>query len=131
MDESENRISEWQPYLHGVTLSKGARAWEYSRDFELILLAVKGSPSLVHATQQSSIKVYPPLPPVKLTHPNEKPVSLIIDLLKDCTHEGSLVLDPFSGSGAHLEACEETERRWIGIERDHESYVKIKERMAK
>ncbi len=119
------------PYLHGVVLSKGARAWEYSRDFELILVAVKGSPSLVHATQQSSIKVYPPLPPVKLSHPNEKPVCLIIDLLKDCTHEGSLVLDPFAGSGAHLEACETTGRRWIGIERDHESYVKIKERMAK
>jgi len=120
-----------EAYLHGVVLSRGARAWEYSRDFELILLAVKGSPALVESVQQSSIKIYPPLAPVKLTHPNEKPVELIEDLLDDCSHEGSLIIDPFAGSGAHLEACERKGRRWIGIERDHESYMKIKERMGK
>ena len=119
------------PYLHGVVLSKGARAWEYSRDFELILLAVKGSPSLVHATQQSSIKIYAPLPPVKLSHPNEKPTLLIEDLLADCTHEGSLILDPFAGSGSHLEACKNKHRRYVGIERDHTFYQQIKERLAK
>ena len=117
--------------LHGVLFSKGARPWEYSRNFELILVAVKGSPSLTHATQQSSILVYPPLPPVKLTHPHEKPVGVIKHLLRDCSHEGSVILDPFAGSGAHVEACETLQRRWIAIERDHATYEKIKERMIK
>lgn len=117
--------------LHGVVISKGARAWEYSRDFELVLLAVKGSPSLVSSTQQSSILVYPPLPPVKLTHPHEKPIEAIQHILRDCTHEGSVVLDPFAGSGAHVEACESLKRRWIAIERDHDAYEKIKKRMGK
>lgn len=124
-------IGEATPYLHGVTFSKGTRAWEYSRDFELIVLAVKGSPALVESVTQSSIKAFAPVPPVKLVHPNEKPVALIVNLLEDCSHEGSLIIDPFSGSGAHLEACADSGRRYIGIERDHESYVKIKERLAK
>jgi len=120
-----------EAYLHGVTFSKGSRAWEYSRDFELIVLAVKGSPALVESVTQSSIKAFAPVPPVKLVHPNEKPVGLIVNLLEDCSHEGSLIIDPFSGSGAHLEACAQTGRRYIGIERDHERYISIKERLAK
>ena len=122
---------DYKAVLHGVVISKGARAWEYSRDFELILLAVKGSPSLTHSTQQSSVLVYPPLPPVKLTHPHEKPIKAIQHILRDCSHEGSVILDPFSGSGAHIEACESMNRRWIAIERDHTAYEGIKKRMGK
>lgn len=123
------KAQDFRAQLHGVTLSKGARSWEYSRDFELILLAVKGSPALVESVQQSSIKVFPPLPPVKLTHPNEKPIDLIKDILDDCTHEGSIVIDPFAGSGAHLDACKQLRRRYIGIERDRTFYEQIVERL--
>jgi len=115
--------------LHGVVLSKGARPWEYSRDFELILLAVKGTPSLIESTQQSSVFVFPPLAPVCLTHPNEKPVELIEALVEDCTNEGAIVLDPFAGSGSHLEACKRLSRRWIGIERDRTFYEQVRERL--
>jgi DNA modification methylase/RNA polymerase-interacting CarD/CdnL/TRCF family regulator len=115
--------------LHGMVLSKGARSWEYSRDFELILLAVKGSPALVQSVQKSSIKIYPPIPPVSLSHPNEKPLPLLKDLLGDFSHEGSIILDPFAGSGSHLHACKDTRRRYIGIERDHKFYEQIVERL--
>jgi site-specific DNA-methyltransferase (adenine-specific) len=128
-EEAASPIDKDRAYLHGMVLSKGARSWEYSRDFELILLAVKGSPALVKSVQQSSIKIFPPLAPVSLIHPNEKPVELIRDLLEDCSHEGSLIIDPFAGSGAHLEACKRMKRRFIGIERDHESYEKIVRRL--
>ncbi len=113
------------------TLSKGVRPWEYSRDFELILLAVKGSPALVSSVQQSSILTYQQIPPIKLTHPHEKPIPLIVDLLEDCSHLGSIILDPFSGSGAHLEAALVSGRRYVGIERDHETYEKIVKRLEK
>ncbi len=111
------------------TLSKGVRAWEYSRDFELILLAVKGSPALVSSVQQSSILQFQQIAPIKLTHPHEKPISLITTILEDCTHPGSVILDPFGGSGAHLEAALVSGRRYVGIERDHETYEKIVKRL--
>lgn len=116
--------------LHGMVLSKGARPWEYSRDFELILLAVKGSPALVQSTQQSSVFIVPPLPPVTLTHPNEKPIALINELLEDCTYESAMVLDPFAGSGAHLEAFKRGGRRYIGVERDRTFYEQIVKRLG-
>jgi len=131
VSSTETGLGEPTAYLHGQLFSKGARAWEYSRDFELILLAVKGSPALVESVQQSSIKICPPLPPVKLTHPNEKPTELIRMLLDDCTHEGSIVLDPFAGSGSTPDACKETGRRYIAIERDRTFYEQIKTRLRK
>lgn len=117
--------------LFGTVFSKGAKSWEYSRDFELILLAVKGSPALTERTSQSSVFLHPPLAPVTLSHPHEKPVALIQELLDDCSYDGSIILDPFAGSGAHLEAAKKSGRRWVGIEREHEYYVKIVERMKK
>ena len=127
--KKELRVVDDIAQLHGVVLSQGARSWEYSRDFELILLAAKGSPALVESVQQSSIKVFPPLAPVTLTHPNEKPVALLKNLLNDFSHEGSIILDPFAGSGAHLQACKEEKRRYIGIERDRKFYEQIVARL--
>ena len=44
-------------------------------------------------------------------HPTMKPVSLIQQMLENSTKPGDLVLDPFSGSGSTLIACEKTERK--------------------
>jgi DNA modification methylase len=38
-------------------------------------------------------------------------------------------LDPFSGSGSHLEAIYRSGRRYIGVERDKDIYDKIVARM--
>jgi DNA modification methylase len=47
-------------------------------------------------------------------HPTEKPVALILDLLRKAPSK--IVLDPFIGSGTTAVACERLDRRWIGIE---------------
>jgi len=47
-----------------------------------------------------------------------KPVALVIDLLKDCSAAGDIVLDPFAGSGTTMIAAERTGRRARLIERD-------------
>ena len=43
--------------------------------------------------------------------PTVKPVALVMDALKDCSHRGGIVLDPFAGSGTTMIAAERTKRR--------------------
>jgi len=51
-------------------------------------------------------------------HPTPKPVSCLIDALKDCSKRGDVVLDMFGGSGALLIAAERVGRRARLIEID-------------
>jgi DNA modification methylase len=51
-------------------------------------------------------------------HPTCKPVDLVADAIKDCSRRNDLVLDPFSGSGTTLIACQKTGRRARLIEID-------------
>ncbi|HFD2052104.1 TPA: DNA methyltransferase [Clostridium perfringens] len=55
-------------------------------------------------------------------HPTQKPVDLLIDLIKTYTDEGDLVLDFTMGSGSTGEACLKTNRYFIGIELNDEYY---------
>jgi site-specific DNA-methyltransferase (adenine-specific) len=57
-------------------------------------------------------------------HPTEKPVSLLSEIIGDFTEVGSLVLDPFMGSGTTGVACAKLGRRFIGIELD-EAYFNV------
>jgi DNA modification methylase len=47
-----------------------------------------------------------------------KPVKLVADAILDCSKRGSIVLDPFAGSGTTLIAAERTGRLGYGIELD-------------
>ena len=49
-------------------------------------------------------------------HKSQKPLKLIIELIKEYTKEGDLILDPFLGSGTTAVACIKTNRHYIGIE---------------
>jgi DNA modification methylase len=51
-------------------------------------------------------------------HPTVKPVALVADAIRDCSRRGSIVLDPFAGSGTTLIAAEKTGRRAVAIELD-------------
>ena len=53
-----------------------------------------------------------------LLHPTQKPVALLEYLIKTYTNEGEIVLDNCMGSGSTGEACVNTNRRFIGIEKD-------------
>jgi len=57
-------------------------------------------------------------------HPTEKDPQFIQDRVLISTKEGSLVLDPFLGSGTTAMICERLKRRWIGIEIE-EKYCEI------
>ena len=51
-------------------------------------------------------------------HPTQKPVALLEYLIKTYTNEGETVLDNCMGSGSTGVACLNTNRKFIGIEKD-------------
>lgn len=57
-------------------------------------------------------------------HPTVKPVRMIVDAMLDCSSRGSIVLDPFMGSGSSIIAGETVGRRVYGMELDSE-YVDV------
>ena len=59
-------------------------------------------------------------------HPTEKPVGLMEYYILNSSNEKDIVLDPFMGSGSTGVACKNTNRSFIGIEKD-EQYFKIAE----
>ena len=57
-------------------------------------------------------------------HPTVKPTALVVDAMKDCSKRGSIVLDPFLGSGTTVIGAEQVGRRAYGIELDP-AYVDV------
>ena len=55
-------------------------------------------------------------------HPTQKPVLLLQDLIKTFSNENDLVVDLTMGSGSTGVACRNTNRRFIGIEKDENYY---------
>jgi len=55
-------------------------------------------------------------------HPTQKPIKLLEYLIKTYTNKGDIVLDNCIGSGSTAVACINTNRRFIGIEKDKEIY---------
>jgi DNA modification methylase len=51
-------------------------------------------------------------------HPNEKPESLMVKLVKLCSQDGETVCDPYAGSGTTAIACMRTNRKFVGCEKD-------------
>jgi DNA modification methylase len=109
-------------------LSLGGRSWQYQRNYEPILVAVKGAPALTRDIL-SSVYSTPGVSSSARIHPNEKPTSIIKILLENSSYEKSVVLDPFGGSGVVAEACIQTGRSYVTIERDAKYYAGIVDRL--
>lgn len=62
-------------------------------------------------------------------HPTQKPVALLAYLIRTYTNEGETVLDNAMGSGSTGEACGQTGRDFIGIEKELEYYEIAKRRI--
>ena len=64
-------------------------------------------------------------------HPTQKPILLLEDLIKTFSNEGDLVVDLTIGSGSTAVACINTNRFFIGIEKDKQYYDIATERIQK
>jgi site-specific DNA-methyltransferase (adenine-specific) len=77
----------------------------------------------------SSILSYQKPHPSVSVHPTQKPVELLEYLIKTFTNEGDTVLDNTMGSGSTGVACVNTNRDFIGIEKDEKYFDIAKSRI--
>jgi len=88
------------PHINNIALGRFGRnrsnVWDYAGQ------------SAYNSTSKSKLSL----------HPTAKPVALVADAIRDCSHRGGVVLDPFGGVGSTLVAAEKTGRRARLIELD-------------
>ena len=63
-------------------------------------------------------------------HPSQKPIQLMKKLVGKYTDEGTMILDPYAGSGSTLVAAKRLGRRAIGIEIDERYCQTIIQRLG-
>lgn len=114
----------WNREVHGMGDLKGAFAPQH----DVIWFATKGKfefpgkrPKSVINSQRVSAE--------KLVHPNEKPISLMEELILAVTPPNGAILDPFMGSGTTGKAAINLGFKFVGIEREKEYFEIAKNRI--
>jgi site-specific DNA-methyltransferase (adenine-specific) len=95
--------------------------------YEPIFYGSKGSPKAFTKTLLPDNVLVSPVG--SKVHPNQKPLSIIKELIENCSVESELGLDPFGGSGTFGVACRDLKRRAVIIEKDKEYYTRAWERI--
>jgi hypothetical protein len=110
----------------------------YRSQHELVFVFKKGDAPHInnfelgqHGRYRTNVWSYPGVNTLKgkgyellALHPTVKPVSLVADAIRDCSHRKGIILDPFAGSGTILIAAERTGRHARAIELDPQ-YVDV------
>ena len=66
----------------------------------------------------------------KMIYPTEKPIKLLEYLIKTYTNENEIVLDNCMGSGTTGIACKNTNRNFIGMEINKDTFELAKKRLS-
>ncbi len=105
---------------------------DYQYQHEPILYAAKpGQPVTWLGGRNQTTLWEVPKPPKNEQHPTMKPVALVEKAIKNSSHVGAVVLDPFGGSGTTLVACQKLNRKGRMIELDPVYCDVIVERMRR
>jgi DNA modification methylase len=127
---SNNQISKIMSFFESKKLSTTLLVWKKSNpsplcngkhvsDLEFIVY-VRGKGAVWNheapLEYKYKCKTYPFVSPKQRKHPTEKPIKLMEELITLHTLEGGVVLDPFGGSLTTGVACQNLNRRFIGIE---------------
>ena len=99
----------------------GMGGW-WRNQHENIVFASHGKPADMLDKGRGTVLTVPGMSPESRVHPTEKPLELLVRILTAVP--GSLILDPFMGSGTTLRAAKDLGRKAIGIEIE-ERYCEI------
>ncbi len=99
----------------------------YMKSFEPILFLRKGPAKKINNLWDDAILRHPN--PRNKTHPTEKPVSLIEQMIANSSNEWGIILDPFMWSWSCWVACKNLNRDFIWIELDKEYFDIAKDRI--
>lgn len=109
--------------------SSGDLKGAYGQQYEIILLLNKGR-RYFNGKRLSDVWLFDRVAFQHQYHPNEKPVKLLEQCITKHSNEDDTVLDPFMGSGSVGVACLNTNRRFIGIEKDEKYYETAMHRIS-
>jgi len=99
----------------------------YTNGYEQALVAMKGSPKFVRPCQPN---VFQAAPVQGKVHVAQKPTEVMARFILDMTAVGSIVCDPFAGSGTTGVACLQHGRKAVLYEREAGSWSLIESRMV-
>lgn len=102
----------------------------WRRQHELIITGRNKGCYKVKTWGSGDVLKYKIVPASKRHHPSEKPVDLLVDLIKTVTPPNGVVLDPFAGSGSTLVAAKSEGFSFIGIEMEKEYFEVAKKRLG-
>ena len=124
---NQPRVGQWQktnPVPVNSKVNYLSNAIEYFFTF------VKGGSPTFNSKYDNGIYKYPICHGNERTsHPTQKPLQLIKDLVEKHSNPGGLVLDTFAGSGTTGHACLLSNRNFILIEKDKNYFDILKNRI--
>ena len=71
----------------------------------------------------------PPMSKERIGFPTQKPLELLERIIKTCSKENQIILDPFCGCGTTIAAAEKLKRQWSGIDITHLAITLVKTRL--
>lgn len=83
---------------------------------ELCAFSKKGRPIFNYPSGEHCLNWWPLNKISDGSHPTQKPIKVMAHIIKYCSKESDMVLDPFLGSGTTLIACEQLGRICYGME---------------
>jgi len=92
--------------------SAGDLTGSFGNQYEEMLFIVKGRHQ-IRGHRWSNIWQFDRIPATRMLHPTQKPVALLRRAIESSSDEGSVVLDPFAGTGSTGVAAQETGRHFL------------------
>ena len=128
-----------QSYIKNAIKSgteQGVKWWEYMSGRDLMRIYkdenTKSYFTMVNCRDWwNDIKAVSRFSGERTGYPTQKPLDLLLRIIKASSNEGDLVLDPFCGCVTTCVAAERLRRDWVGIDVAKEAWNQIEKRLEK
>jgi site-specific DNA-methyltransferase (adenine-specific) len=121
------RVCQWQK-TNPVPIN--SKTNYLSNAIEYFFTFIKGKKPTFHSEYDNGVYRYPICHgKERYSHPTQKPLQLIIDIVNKHSNPNDTVLDTFAGTGTTAHACLLSNRQYIMIERDENYFNIIKSRI--